>query len=366
MKRALSLVLVSIGIFFCGFGPVFGQPTDSLADRLQTITDQALQKTLANSVSIGLIQTDQEFDAALSEALARKIRGNPEVYNGNNNQPSDLSPYKKALSDQIAKLAEPIAKLDRDALKKVPMNNSRAGNLFGTLQEKVPASYEATYNLTTKFNPKVGTYDSPALDKDIDAYLHSISGDPVIKYALDSTQTTIGDLKRNWFGTGAGFEHVIAGEYKGGEVSGYHWWYKFYCDEKAGRAKYLKTLDGFNNPRVFTGQFSWDPDGSGPISTAMKKKGGFSIGNSPMALLAIGHIAMESARKLGSIPGAMTFRAGINGEVMNWQVYTMGGSLRSLFPMISKGGNDVSIQKYYESEEDALKAFSAEGSKTIH
>ena len=354
------------GFFFQLFlspvrGQVSGNPSE-FASRLAAVEDPSLRLTLSKSIAVGLIKDAREFDSALSIGMARAIRDNPAVF-------STRSFYQlnKSVGEEISRLAAPISGLDRDSLKNVSMNNNGAGNLFNPISEKIPASYESTYNLAGLFNPKVGTNDAQSLEKEIDRYFQTLSDDPVIKYSLQCTKTSIGDLKRNWFGPGMAFEHIIAGEYKGNEVSGYHWWYKFYRDEQKGGTKYLKTLQANGSKKIFTGQFSWDPDLSGPIPVKMKKKGGFTVGHSPQALLALGHIAIETAKKNGNVPVGITFKAGINGETYTWQVYTVGGSLRSLFPMAAKSGSeDVTPGSYFAEEEDVLKSATLDEKPSVH
>lgn len=361
--RRLSSYLVALSLVFSAsfFAPAAQAVTpEEWAGRLATIEDQSLRTTLQNSIAAGLIADRAEFDTAVARAEARRPAFNP-IARG--------STATGGLGETISTLAAPIAKLDRDAVpvKKVEGFRS-ADKLFQPYTGKIPASYETAYALALKFNPKSGTNDAGRLDAEIDAYLASIADDPVIKHALSSTGSTMSDLKRNWFGEGLGFEHVIAGEVKGSEVSGYHWWYRFYRDEQTGSAQYLSTLANANDEHAYTGQFTWDPDGNGPLPRAKKKKGGFSIGHSVQAILALGHIAIESARKTGKVPGAFTFFADINGQSFNWQCYAVNGTIRSLYPMGSKSGNspEVMAAEYYQLEEGAAEALNPEGNITIH
>ncbi len=320
-------------------------------DQLQTIADEQLRKTLENSIVAGLIETPQDFDAAVARAESRANNQSPLYYSARAN--ANLT----AIRQEIEKLAKPIDGLDKDALKVEKNENYKEDRetfqfLFNDVSTSIPKSYDLAYELCEKFNPKAGTNDAGKLDKEIDKFLEAIENDPVIKHALKSTDTTIEDLKRNWFGSGLGFEHVIAGELKGSKVSGYHWWYRFYRDEREGLAEVLSSVSDVGNDSIFTGSFYWDPDGKeGPLPRARKPKGGFCNGNSVQAMLAIGHIAIETARKFGSVPGAMTFYANINGETFTWQLYTMGGNIRSLYPM-GKGKVEVGYARAdYQTEE---------------
>uniref|UniRef100_A0A671TIF3 Uridylate-specific endoribonuclease n=2 Tax=Sparus aurata TaxID=8175 RepID=A0A671TIF3_SPAAU len=77
------------------------------------------------------------------------------------------------------------------------------------------------------------------------------------------------DLKMMWFGLysrssgkmdSSGFEHIFAGEVKGGKVSGFHNWVQFYLLEKSGKLNYYS--HSFNGPwtsypDVMGMQFMW-------------------------------------------------------------------------------------------------------------
>lgn len=335
--------------------------TEDFRSQLDEITDVHLRKTLENSIAAGLILNSADFDAAVARAEDR----------ANHNAPIYFSARAKDISEirrEIEKIAKPIDSLDKDAViveKNEGYKEDRpVKKLFLDIKGKIPASFDAAYELCKKFNPKSGTNDHSRLNGDIDKFLAQIKNDPVIVHALKSTGTTIEDLKKNWFGSGLGFEHVVAGEVKGSKVSGFHWWYVFYKDERKGDAEVITAMSDVGNDEIFTGSFYWDPDGDGSAPRAKKSKGGFSNGHSVQALLAVGHIAVETARKFGSLPGAMTFYADINGETFTWQLYTMGNSIRSLYPM-GKGKLDSRFQsldceeEFYDLEEGLI-------SETIH
>uniref|UniRef100_UPI003AAEE831 uridylate-specific endoribonuclease A n=1 Tax=Centroberyx gerrardi TaxID=166262 RepID=UPI003AAEE831 len=85
-----------------------------------------------------------------------------------------------------------------------------------------------------------------------------------------SEEEFIQDLKMMWFGLysrnnnkmdSSGFEHIFAGEVKGGKVSGFHNWIQFYLLEKNGLLEYYS--HSFNGPwttypDVLGMQFKWD------------------------------------------------------------------------------------------------------------
>lgn len=304
--------------------------------------DVRWQRELDVSVRLGLIQTPADYQAALE-----RIRQRTDF--------RILLDQRGGVAAEITRLAARIPSLDRDAVK-VSMDQISKAHLFRPIPQ-VPRSYSDVVALARRFDPRVGTDDAARLDRDIDAYLDSIRNDPVIGYALSTTQTTLADLKRNWFGPGAGFEHVLCGEVKTTAVSGYHFWYKFYVDERDRLAEYVKSVGPANDPLAFTGEFTWDPDGSGPLPRAKKKKGGFTLGNSAQALFALGHLAIETARRIeGQTPAGLTFQANINGRTYNWQLWTHQGTIRTMYPLQAKQDPepDRLLQEYFELEAELL------------
>lgn len=336
-------------------------------DQLGEISDQSLRRTIENSILSGLIETQHDFDSVVSNAEMSANNDSPTYYSAREGN-SNIGKIR----DRISELCEPLTELDRDALEVDKTSDFKSGNskeLFCDIKGDIPASYKTALDFCYKFNPVSGTNDHKRLNKDIDAYLKSIENDPVIKHALSSTNSTMADFKKNWFGSGLGFEHVIVGEVKGSKVSGYHWWYKFYADERNGFAQVKTIINGQGNPRIYTGSFNWDPDGDGPIRNARKPKGGFINGSSCSAMLALGHIAMEVAKDYGKVPGALKFRADVNGEEFDWQLYTMGGNIRSLYPMsngktyVNPDGED---KDYYEHQNGGRESVEVEGNNTIN
>lgn len=333
MQRRI-LFLVVLCLLFTGTG--FSQPArvSDFYDQLSTITDASLRRTLENSIKAGLINTPVELEETVSRAEQAANKNALGFYSARENSREDI------VRQEILEYCAPIHKLDRDFVEVLKTSDFRATNyLFEDLIGKLPKSYADTYELCKLHDPKADTNDTKRLEKEIDAYLLGISNDPVIKHALKVTNTTIEDLKRNWFGTGLGFEHVFAGELKGTKVGGYHWWYVFYGDERAGFTQVKESLKDHGNPNVFTGSFHWDPDGPGPLPTGYKRIGGFLLGNSAQSMFALGHIAVEVARKHGKVPGALRFNADVNGQEFTWQLYTQGGTVRTLYPL----GNSESI-----------------------
>ena len=228
-------------------------------------------------------------------------------------------------SNSIASVFEEIDRLDRDYME-VEVHENEGQKLFGNLKAAPPESYKKTMDLIHLFNPKTNSNEHRRLQKQIDEYVTYLSGFEVIKVALARTNTTIKQLRDNWFGSGRGFEHIIAGELKGRKVSGYHWWYRYYVDQQKGLVSYVDSKKGINDPNVFIGSFYWDPDGSGPLPKSYKKLGGFHIGQSAPAHIAAGHVAMEFSRR-----GGYGFAAPYRGQMYYWQTYSVQGNLRTMF-----------------------------------
>lgn len=368
MRKSLSIVALAMSLVAMATPSSVkaAQPAD-FNSQLNAIEDEQLRRTLSNSIAVGLISTDEELQAAISQAIdsaeddqisfdVKETRKKPKhgnkPNNHNNNKPNNNKPNNNGsngsnggngggnskLASMITELSKNLKTLDQGASVKVQKNEGRANatKLFKDIDTPIPAAYDRCIKLCNLFNPRTNTPEMGEHGKAIKEFFQSIQNDPCIKEALKVTNTTIDDMMNNWFGTGAGFEHVIAGEIKGTKVSGYHWWYRYYTDERNGHVNYINSVEAVGNPRMYTGSFDWDPDGNGPLPTCRKPKGGFTLQHSPMAILALGHIAIETCRANGSVPGSLTFKADINGETFTWQLYTMGGTIRSLYPMANR------------------------------
>ncbi len=360
MRRIFIFVF---SLCFLASSLLASNPSAMFQDQLDSISDSSLRTVLENSINAGLITEEHEFDAAVSRAESRANDGYAGYYSAYD-RGRNLSEIRRL----IVELSEPLTDLDKDSVPVTKSTDFSRAMLFVDIEEKMPVSYRKTIELCEKFNPVNGTNDHKKLDEDIDAYLESIKNDPTIKHALESTGTDMQDLKRNWFGSGRGFEHVIAGEIDKKKVSGYHWWYKFYHDERLGNAQVKTAIGDFSNQNIYTGSFNWDPDGDGPLPNAYKKIGGFINGNSAQVMLAVGHIAVETAKKFGSVPGAMSFNASVNGEEFRWQLYTMGGNIRTLYPIGNHKGDinpDGEDAIHYNIKKQSIRRVMPNGS-TIH
>ncbi|KAK9529128.1 hypothetical protein VZT92_013242 [Zoarces viviparus] len=107
------------------------------------------------------------------------------------------------------------------------------------------------------------TISNTELGRELFAFLYT-------KGVYASEEEFIQDLKMMWFGLysrnnnkmdSSGFEHIFAGEIKGGKVSGFHNWIQFYLLEKRGKMNYYShSLNGpwTSYPDVFGMQFMWE------------------------------------------------------------------------------------------------------------
>jgi hypothetical protein len=212
--------------------------------------------------------------------------------------------------------------------------------LFAELPPESPPdpTYEATLALCEAFDPGPETRDDTqdSVSQQVDRYLALVSEKSAIRFVLQETSTTVRELRATWFGQGRGFEHVFCGEARSdGKVGGYHWWYKFYREERAGRVDYLYSLEGTTDSRIATIRFTWDPDGPGTrFRPFLKPIGGFTVGDSPAALLALGHLAVQLKLDRNQDAGA-DFVANINGAPYRWVLVLdrRTGSLVSLYPL---------------------------------
>lgn len=347
MRRIIFLLV------FCTLliSPSYAQVSElsEFTEQLESVTDSRLRQVLKNGIYTGLIQSPGEFDRTV-ERYERSINsGSDEIISLRTDDRWDID----AIREEIRLLCAPVSGLDKDFVYVTKTEQFRSGGyLFEDLHGKLPESYQRTYELCKIFDPVAGQFQAPELDDEINEYLEFISDDPVIKYALEATDSTIEDLKENWFNTGLGFQHVFAGEIRNTRIGGYHWWYMFYRDERSGFAQVDKIVADKGNPNVFTGSFYWSPDGDGPLPTGYKPIGGFLLHNSAQAMLALGHIAIEVTKKHGRVPNSLRFRADINGEEFTWQLYTRDGNIRTFFPL---GNSSTLVNPHNESDEYYFK-----------
>ncbi|XP_026204676.1 poly(U)-specific endoribonuclease-A [Anabas testudineus] len=231
---------------------------------------------------------------------------------------------------------------DTQALVSNSQTNSQADlssqPLFRYLDEKTLFSrptYAALLNLLDNYHRMTGTSESfssqqqaeqdtflketisnTKLGTELFTFLHS-------KGVYASEKEFIQDLKMMWFGLysrnnnkqdSSGFEHVFAGEIKGGKVSGFHNWIQFYLLEKKGQLNYYShSFDGAwtNYPDVLGMQFMWDG--------YFKQVGSAMIGSSPEFDLAIYSLCYIAR------PGKQC-RLSLGGKELKIQTYTWDNS----------------------------------------
>jgi hypothetical protein len=141
----------------------------------------------------------------------------------------------------------------------------------------------------------------------------------------------------------SGFEHVVVGEQKGGEVSGYHFWYKYYLEDLGVLSgednidwqgtRYERWRDGRLSeqgrmvPDVVTLSHRWDAYDveSGARRPLIQAIGGFWVGCSIEGLLALGTVRFFEQGKIEAV---------IDGARYQIDLYRSddGQSLRTTFP----------------------------------
>lgn len=195
-------------------------------------------------------------------------------------------------------------------------------------------SFDLTCLVCDALNLAQDSGDMATLEPIIWTYLAEISLLPPLRYALTVSNTTIVDLHQTWFGPGNGFLHAICGEKDPSDpvnIGGYHFWYRFYRAERKegdGQVNWRCTIEGAGDPGVSTIRFDWDPLGNDTYRR--KPIGGFTIGDSPAALLALGHLGRvldcDIARDANDIV------ANINGHTYEWVLVTRGDSVHTIYP----------------------------------
>lgn len=231
--------------------------------------------------------------------------------------------------------------------------------------------------------------DSPEEDQEVTTFLDAIADTKVIdaayRYVRDelrpglSTDAFVEEMRRVWFvrftnfyrGRSthhcSGFEHVFVGEGRfspragaaetKGEVSGYHSWIKFYLDEVAGRVDYmghkydLSGGEGPDDPRVVTLQMLWNHQDfeSELVARLFKPKGGFFVGPSPEAEIAMGTVAFFQSSAGFASNDKIPVQLGDderNFELVIYRNITERGQrgqyIRSFFPMYKGSGSGSS------------------------
>lgn len=192
----------------------------------------------------------------------------------------------------------------------------------------IPGDKQGTYDLArVLFNNYTldqtkPEHNLPEEDAEVQAFLQAVHDSPPMRIARDyvaaqSNEAVSPDqwwsiLQRVWFEQFdqggnrdlSGFEHVLVGEQKQGKVQGYHWWYKYYLDERFRRddqdddeTDLITVLDWKGtpdqlSPDVATLSYKWRAFDYEAQQFRMLTKpiGGFWIGPSVVGLMAIGTV----------------------------------------------------------------------------
>ncbi|KAL0978380.1 hypothetical protein UPYG_G00169710 [Umbra pygmaea] len=186
-------------------------------------------------------------------------------------------------------------------------------------------NYERNTGITENFTPQqVAEQDSflretmsnTELGRELYAFLFT-------KGRYVSEKEFLQDLKMMWFGLysrnagkmdSSGFEHIFAGEIKGGKISGFHNWLQLYRQEKQGLLNYYS--HSFNGPwtsypDVLGMQFMWDG--------YFKQVGSSIIGCSPEFDFAVYSLCYISR------PGKLC-KLSLGGKPLEIQTYTWDNS----------------------------------------
>ncbi len=200
---------------------------------------------------------------------------------------------------------------------------------------KIPASKMNTYTLCTKLfnNYTLNNFSKESTvsaneEAEVNAFIDAIKDTGSMRLAREFREQQLGRdmsdaewisaLKEIWFreyelGSAPsrnGFEHVFVGEQKGGSIGGYHFWYKYYLDDKAGVLGYgdgednidyngtkyggsVTNEEGITNPDSATLSYTWDAydyEKKTKATGLVKRVGGFWIGPSPEGLIALGTV----------------------------------------------------------------------------
>ncbi len=163
-----------------------------------------------------------------------------------------------------------------------------------------------------------------------------------------------------------GFEHVVVGEQKGGSVSGYHFWYKYWLDDTYNLLDsddiiYQGTRGGNQEgnilvPEVSTLAYKWyafDYE-AGARRPLFKKIGGFFNGCSIEGLLAIGTIRFLPQ---GRAPKEAT----INGAKYNLRLYRSNNNLHLItyYPEFVKQVSPPTTPVQPQAVKEGLKIIAA-------
>lgn len=259
--------------------------------------------------------------------------------------------------------------------------DSRDSNLQVLTEVKIPANKTRTYDLSRQLfenyalDQQSNEVETPEEREEIHNLIQAIVDTAPMQVARSYVETQTGTTvsKERWYSTLlelwfrrftqtsgrdlSAFEHVIVGEQKGSEVSGYHFWYKYYLDDglarqiDGGRANfpglsddriiYLKSRadDGQTNfPESVTISYRWNaPDYEAQeIRPLTKKTGGFFVGCSIEGLMAIGTVRAHLGARAPK-------EAVINGARYDLKVFRSADdkNLRTFFPIFLGAAGEI-------------------------
>ena len=189
------------------------------------------------------------------------------------------------------------------------------------IPRKKRASYDRVAELFNNYELDQTKEDqiAPEEAEEIQDFIERIYKTPPLQVARDYIEERVGEemdddvwwniIQRAWFeqyddGVNqdlSGFEHVVVGEQKQGKVQGYHFWYKYFFDEKFVFGDVRKDLIQFlgfkekkqdSTPEVATISYVWEAFDYKTEKTRKltKPTGGFWIGPSIEGLIALGTV----------------------------------------------------------------------------
>ncbi|KAK2889355.1 hypothetical protein QQF64_028490 [Cirrhinus molitorella] len=238
----------------------------------------------------------------------------------------------KALSETLYKLDHNRATasdlvIDTQTLIASSQTGSQVDHSSSPLFQQVSSTllakptYQALLNLLDNYNRMTGTaevvpsQEEQEQDTFLQLTMNTEIGIELYNFlnskGVYATQSEfIQDLKMMWFGLysrangqqdSSAFEHIFAGEIKGGKVSGFHNWLQLYLREKDGLVNYYS--HSFNGPwttfpDVLGMQFQWDG--------YFKEVGSAFIGSSPefdLAMYSLCYITRPGQRCYVSLGG---------------------------------------------------------------
>ena len=251
----------------------------------------------------------------------------------------------------------------------VVVNESGSGSDHRLIEEiSIPAAKLPTYTSAKKlFNNYTldqtkRENDFPEEAAEVQDFLEKVYRSPPMDVAREYVASRSGNavspdqwwgiVERVWFerydmGRNkdlSGFEHVVVGEQERGKVKGYHWWYKYYLDERFRRDDGSQEIDSITflsweglpadtSPEIATLSFKWrafdyEAEAFRPLT---KPIGGFWIGPSIAGLLAMGTVAFlpEAAAPRRTVINGVKYDLAVHGS-------SNGRHLRTFYPVFKE------------------------------